>query len=71
MVTMVLTGMPSGVTPSEGGREGGEERRRGREEERGKGGEKGKRVGGMLVSLILGTASFTIFYTNSCSTLSL
>ena len=37
-------------------------------EERGKGGGKGKRVGGMLVSLILGTASFTIF---SCSTLSL
>ena len=40
-------------------------------EERGKGGGKGKRVGGMLVSLILGTASFTIFYKNSCSTLSL
>ena len=40
MVTMVLTGMPSGVTPSEGERGGREgeggrgERRRGREEER-------------------------------------
>ena len=36
MVTMVLTGMPSGVTPSEGGRgrEGGEREGGGREEER-------------------------------------
>ena len=38
VVTMVLTGMPSGVTPSEGGREGG----RGREggEREGGGGKK-------------------------------
>ena len=95
MVTMVSTGIPSGVTPSEreggrerevggeregrgrrkGGREGG--RGRGEMKEKEGGGKKrgegeGRREGeeGRRDACFTSTASFTIFYTNSCSTLS-